>query len=233
MDGNGVDSGPIETRHIEPRDRWKDPLATTQFQNRWYSAEEAAELKRRFDIHMTAYRKQIRDNWERSPQGQLCLAFYNAFLAYKDYLDKNERGRWTPDGPIVKYEEHNLFEEALRMAARHNQERAETLRKNLEKAQRAARCRHVHANGEQCGAPRVRGRKLCHMHERMQEMKPEKPGLDLGPMEDPDSIQMGIKKLQAAIIDGKLEGKLVGQLAYTIQLAAWNVMRTSLVKDIG
>ncbi len=48
-------------------------------------------------------------------------------------------------------------------------------------------------------------------------------------MEDPDSIQMGIQKLQAAIIDGKLEGKLVGQLAYTIQLAAWNVMRTSMV----
>ena len=89
----------------------------------------------------------------------------------------------------------------------------------------------MHANGDQCGAPRVRGRKLCHMHERMEETKAEK--LNLGPMEDPDSIQMGIQKLQAAIIDGKLDGKQVGQLAYTIQLAAWNVMRTSMVRDIG
>ena len=110
-------------------------------------------------------------------------------------------------------------------------ERAEKDRKNLEKAQRAARCQHIHANGEQCGAPKVRGKKLCHMHERMEQTKAER--LDLGPMEDPDSIQMGIQKLQAAIIDGKLDAKQIGQLAYTIQLAAWNVMRTSMVKSIG
>jgi hypothetical protein len=227
MSGNGVNQGPIETRRIEPRDRWRDPLATTQFQNQWYTAEEAAELQRRFDISQAVYRKQIRDNWERSPQGQLCLTFYRAFLAYKEYLEKNERGRWTPDGPIVSYEEHKVFEEALRIAAQHNQERAETLRKNLEKAQRAARCRHIHTNGEQCGAPRVRGRKLCHMHERIEEAK----ALDLGSMEDPDSIQVAIQRLQKAIIDGKLTGKQVGQLAYTIQLAAWNVRSTSLMQS--
>jgi hypothetical protein len=231
MNGNGVNQGPIETREIEPRDRWRDPLATTEFQNQWYTAEEAAELKRRFNIRQAAYRKQIRDNWERSPQGELCLAFYSAFLAYKDYLEQNDRARWTPDGPIVDYDEHKLFQQALRIAAEHDQERSETLRKNLEKAQRAARCQHIHTNGEQCGAPRVRGRKLCHMHERIAEAKAE--ALDLGSMEDPDSIQVSIQKLQKAIIDGKLTGKQVGQLAYTIQLAAWNVTRTSLVQSPG
>jgi hypothetical protein len=55
--------------------------------------------------------------------------------------------------------------------------------------------------------------------------------LDLGSMEDPDSIQVAIQRLQKAIIDGKLTGKQVGQLAYTIQLAAWNVKRTSLGKE--
>jgi hypothetical protein len=51
--------------------------------------------------------------------------------------------------------------------------------------------------------------------------------LDLGPMEDPDSIQVAIRKLQGAIIERTLDNKQVGQLAYTIQLAAWNVTRTT------
>ncbi len=101
------------------------------------------------------------------------------------------------------------------------------MNQNLEKAQKAARCRHVYLNGDQCGAPRVKGRKLCHMHERMEEAKTEK--LDLGPIEDPDSIQVAIKRLQGAIIEGKLDHRQVGQLAYTIQMAAWNVTRTSMV----
>ena len=61
------------------------------------------------------------------------------------------------------------------------------------------------------------------MHQRLEETKSAK--LDLGPMEDPDSIQIGIKKLQGAIIEGTLDHRQVGQLAYTIQLAAWNVSR--------
>src|SRR5260221_11966801 len=86
------------------------------------------------------------------------------------------------------------------------------MNQNLEKAQKAARCRHVYLNGDQCGAPRVKGRKLCHMHERMEEAKTEK--LDLGPIEDPDSIQVAIKRLQGAIIEGKLDHRQVGEVAY-------------------
>ncbi len=39
----------------------------------------------------------------------------------------------------------------------------------------------------------------------------------------------GLKKLQGAIIEGTLDARQVGQLAYTIQLAAWNVGRTSIM----
>jgi hypothetical protein len=122
-------------------------------------------------------------------------------------------------------EEHALFATGLRVMSQHAQELEETRRKNLEKAKRAARCQHMHVSGEQCGSPRVRGRKLCYMHERMEEARTQK--LDLGPMEDPDSIQVAIRKLQSAIIEGTLDNKQVGQLAYTIQLAAWNVTRTT------
>jgi hypothetical protein len=63
------------------------------------------------------------------------------------------------------------------------------------------------------------------MHERMEEAKALK--LDLGPMEDPDSIQVAIMKLQRTVIEGTLDTKKIGQLAYLIQLAAWNVTRTT------
>ena len=127
----------------------------------------------------------------------------------------------------MHYEEHDLFKEGLRMAEEYRREQEEKRRHNLEKAQKAARCQHIYLNGRQCGAPRVKGSKLCRMHERVEEAKTAI--IDLGPMEDADSIQMGIRKLQGAIIEGKLSHRQVGQLAYTIQLAAWNVTRTSMV----
>jgi hypothetical protein len=233
MSSNGIDhgrmnQGPIETREIKPRDP-SDPQAMALHNGQWYSPEEAGELKQR-EIAIR-YKRENREKWEQTRQGQLCIAFYRAFQAYKDYMQANPTAIFTPYGPRLEYEEHKLFEEALRLMEDDRRIREETARRNLEKAQRAARCQHIHMNGEQCGAPRVRGRKLCHMHERMEEAKTEsfdKPeSFDMGSMEDPDSIQAAIQRLQKAIIDGKLESKQVGLLAYTIQLAAWNVTRTS------
>jgi hypothetical protein len=172
-----------------------------------------------------ARKKKFRQEWEQTGGGQLCLAFYDAFKKYKEYLETHSGEAARPSGPLrMKYEEHRVFEECLRTLEDNKREREETLRRNLEKAQSAARCEHEFLSGERCRAPRVRDRQLCRMHEGMEEAKAVK--LDLGPMEDPDSIQVGIRKLQAAIIDGKLDSKQIGHLAYTIQLAAWNVTRT-------
>ena len=172
-----------------------------------------------------------RKSWEESEAGRLCIAFYDSFRAYEKYLQQFPHALFNHFGKRLDFKEHLAFEQSLKFMEQDRRERAEKDRRNLEKAQRAARCQHTYVNGDECAAPRVRGKKLCHMHERMEQIKAER--LDLGPMENPDSIQMGIQKLQAAIIDGKLDAKQVGQLAYTIQLAAWNVMRTSMVKDIG
>ena len=171
-------------------------------------------------------KKKFRQEWEQTGGGQLCLAFYDAFKRYKDYLDSHSGETALPSGPISnKYDEHTVFQKCLSTLESYKREREEMLRRNLEKAQKAARCQHLFLSGEQCRAPRMRKKKLCRMHERMEEAKAVK--LDLGPMEDPDSIQVGIRKLQAAIIDGKLDSKQIGHLAYTIQLAAWNVTRTT------
>jgi hypothetical protein len=221
----------IRTREIKPRERGRDPLATTFYKDNWYSAEEAEEMERRFKVWQTAYVKEGKDEWEQTHQGKLCLAFYKAFHAYRKYLEENEFARRSPHGYDVDYDEHMLFEEGLRIVENLQEEREEKLRRNLEKAQKAARCRHTYLNGRQCGAPRVRGRKLCHMHERVEEAKTAV--IDLGPMEDADSIQMAIRRLQGAILEGKLNHRQIGQLAYTIQLAAWNVTRTSvMVKNL-
>jgi len=217
----------IQTREIKPRERGRDPLATTCYNDNWYSAEEAEELKRRFKVWQAAYRKEGKDKWEQTHQGKLCLAFYEAFHAYRKYLEENKFAIRSPHGHDVDYDEHKLFEEGLRMVESLKREREETLRRNLEKAQKAARCRHRYLNGRQCGAPRVKGKKLCHMHERVEESKTAI--IDLGPLEDGDSIQMAIRRLQGAILEGKLNHRQIGQLAYTIQLAAWNVTRTSVM----
>ncbi len=177
-----------------------------------------------------ARKTKFRQEWTQTGGGQLCLAFYDAFKKYKDYLETHGGEASRPSGPFnMKYEEHGVFEECLKTMENRKREQEETLLKNLEKAQKAARCQHQFLNGEQCRAPRIRGKKLCRMHERMEEAKAVK--LDLGPMEDADSIQVGIRKLQAAIIDGKLDTKQIGHLAYTIQLAAWNVTRTTAARE--
>jgi len=210
----------IRTREIKPRERGKDPLATREWTNQWYSEEEYKELQRR-------YIQAGKDKWEQTKHGKLCLAFYEAFHAYRKYLEEHAFARRSPQGHDVDYDEHKLFEEGLRIVEELQEEREEKLRRNLEKAQKAARCRHTYLNGRQCGAPRVRGRKLCHMHERVEDAKTAV--IDLGPMEDADSIQMAIRRLQGAILEGKLNHRQIGQLAYTIQLAAWNVTRTSVM----
>jgi hypothetical protein len=52
--------------------------------------------------------------------------------------------------------------------------------------------------------------------------------LDLGALEDPDSVQLGIMKLQRAVIDGTLDRQQVTQLTTLLQIAAWNAPRTRL-----
>jgi hypothetical protein len=233
MEENGQNGAEFPNKfngiEIKPREK-DDPLA----QVRWHgptgeflvSREEAEELTRRSHLQADALKKEQKEEWLASAGGQICTKFWNAFREYEDFLQENPEARHMAMGWNDKYyDEHQLFEEGLKVMATYADERAETRRKSLEKAKKSARCQHLHVSGEQCGSPKMRGRKLCYMHERMEEAR--SATLDLGPMEDPDSIQIAIRKLQSAIIEGKLGPRQVGQLAYTIQLAAWNVTRTT------
>jgi hypothetical protein len=222
----GIEQAGTEEKEIEPRD-YRDPRAQVNIQGFWYAKEEVEQVDRQNARRRAAHEKNMREKWLETEQGKLCMAFYQAFQEYRKFLEQNLNAQRRPDGAAVEFKEHKLFEEGLRMVRNHQVERAERDRKNLELAQSAARCEHNFVDGERCRAPRMNGKELCRMHERMEEAKALK--LDLGPMEDPDSIQIAIKKLQAAVIDGVLDHKQVAALSYLIQLAAWNVTRTSMV----
>ena len=232
MNENGQNGAEVPNKFngIEIKSREKDdPLAQVLWSGPTgeflVSCEEAEELTRRSQLRADALKKKQKEEWLASDGGQLCMKFWNAFREYQDFLQENPQARHMAMGWNNEYyDEHKLFEKGLKVMATYADERAETRRKSLEKAKKAARCEHLYVSGEQCGSPRIRGRKLCYMHERMEEAR--SATLDLGPLEDPDSIQEAIRKLQGAIVEGKMSHRQMGQLAYTIQLAAWNVTRT-------
>ena len=210
---------------IRPRHH-TDPRATVNLSGDWYAPEEVEQVERQDAQRRAEYERDMKELWVQTPEGKLCLELYAKFQEYKQYLEENLPARVRRDGAALDFEEHKLFEEALRMVSDYHQEREEKDRRNLEKAQLAARCEHTFLDGERCRAPRMKGKKLCRMHKGMEAAKALK--MDLGPMEDPDSIQVGIMKLQRAVIDGTLDHRQVASLAYLIQLAAWNVTRTNM-----
>jgi len=211
---------------ILPRKR-DDPEAKAYLRGVGYFAEHEIEEARQqraeqFEQHIQA----MRGLWERTPQGQLCLQLYKKFMEYKEHLASNPVARICADGDPVDFPEHMLFANALKEVQLENEKRTELARFNLAKARQAARCEYVYMDGRNCGSPKMKSGTFCYKHDRMEQVKATK--LDLGPMEDPDSIQVAIKKLQVAVIDGTLDGRQVSQLSYLIQLAAWNVRNTTL-----
>ncbi len=197
-----------------------DPEANVHMFGDYYADYEVEEVKQQYMKMWEEHQKKSYEEWSKTPHGALCIEMHAKFQEYKKFLEEN---RWArkPEGALGEFEEHELFAEALKEVSNHQSERAERDRKNLEKAQMAARCEHVFMDGERCRAPRLRGRKLCRMHDRLDAANTTK--LDLGPMEDPESILVAIKRLLAAILEGTVDSKLVGQLTNLIQVAAWNV----------
>lgn len=193
-------------------------------------AQPAEQVHRQHAERQAAYLREQRDQWAQTPQGKLCLELHQKFQEYKKYLAEHPWADQRPDGAKLlldkaTFPEHKLFADALKEVKDYERERSEKDLRNLQLAQQAARCEHKYLDGEGCRAPQLRGKKLCRMHQGMEDARAVK--LDLGSMEDADSIQVAIMKLQQAVIDNTLDSGQIGRLAYLIQLAAWNVTRTT------
>ncbi|HKV91945.1 MAG TPA: hypothetical protein VJW20_05295 [Candidatus Angelobacter sp.] len=76
-----------------------------------------------------------------------------------------------------------------------NQKIFNRMKTNIERAHQAARCRYPKTNGTTCRAPRVRGKKFCHMHLMMEEARPQK--INLPNLADARGIHGAIAKGRA------------------------------------
>lgn len=95
------------------------------------------------------------------------------------------------------------------------------LKARLELADEAPRCRWVRQDGTSCGSPQMKKHIYCFAHRQMMEARAL--ALSLPALEDANAIQIGIMRIQKALIEGTISTKTAGLLLYSMQLALQNV----------
>jgi hypothetical protein len=178
----------------------------------WYKAgsndEKAAVQQMRDERRLREAKERERQAWPATRAGQLLKQLGECFTAYRECLMEDPR----------------LQEKALEFDEV-NQKIFDRMKTNMERAHSAPRCRYEKANGATCRAPRVRGKKYCHMHLMLEEARPQK--ISLPSLGDANAIQAAIAKGAQAVVDGKLEQKQASILGYYLQLALSNVGRVN------
>jgi hypothetical protein len=160
--------------------------------------------ERRLREHQEREREREKQAWPASRAGQLLKKLGECFEEYRECLAQDPR----------------LQEKALAFDEM-NQKIFNRMRTNIERAHTAPRCQQPKAGGGTCRAPRVRGKKLCHMHLMLEEARPEK--INLPNLGDAYAIHGAIAKGAQGVVDGKLDYKQASILGYYLQLALSNV----------
>jgi len=99
------------------------------------------------------------------------------------------------------------------------------LKARLQMADAAPRCRWVRQDGTACGSPQMKKHIYCFAHRQMMEARAL--ALSLPAQEDANAIQIGIMRIQKALIEGTISTKMAGLLLYSMQLALQNVKQTT------
>jgi hypothetical protein len=99
------------------------------------------------------------------------------------------------------------------------------LKARLELADATPRCRWVRQDGTSCGSPQMKKHIYCFAHWQMMEARAL--ALSLPALEDANAIQIGIMRIQKALIEGTISAKTAGLLLYSMQLALQNVGRVT------
>ena len=212
--------------------RWQDDVPTDGFGFRQgedamgFTAEEReltikAHTRDEFEVLIRArderrlkeHEERERQAWPTTRAGQLLKKLGECFAEYKECLEQDPR----------------LQEKALAFDEM-NQKVFNRIKTNIERAHKAPRCRHEKAGGGTCRAPRVRGKKYCHMHEMLEDARPEK--ISLPNLGDANAIHGAIAKGAQAVVDGKLEYKQASILGYYLQLALSNIGRVNFEEGI-
>jgi len=102
------------------------------------------------------------------------------------------------------------------------------LKQRLRLAEMAPRCQWVRQDGTGCGSPQMKQHIYCFAHIQMAEAMDLM--LRLPPPEDPNAIQVGLMRIQKAVIEDTISMKKAGMLLYSMQLALTNVGQTTFGK---
>jgi len=169
-------------------------------------------IRQRDERRLREHQEREKQAWPTTRAGQLLKKLGECFAEYKECLERDPR----------------LQEKALAFDEM-NQKIFNKMRTTMERAHQAPRCRHPKAGGGTCHAPRVRGKKYCHMHEMLEEARPEK--INLPNLGDAYAIHAAIAKGAQAVVDGKLDYKQASILGYYLQLALSNVGRVDFEEE--
>jgi len=168
---------------------------------------------RRLREHNEREKERERQAWARTEAGQLLKKLGECFAEYRDCLAKEP-----------ELEQKGLEYDAI------NQKIFNKMKTTIDRANRAPRCQYPKGNGETCRAPRVRGKKFCHMHLMMEEARPEK--IRLPNLADAAGIHGAIAKGAQAVVDGKIDYKQASILGYYLQLALSNVGKVDFEENL-
>lgn len=179
------------------------------------SEDDRMAIMRQRDARRLQERKEREQQvWAKSHAGQLLKKLGDCFAEYRECLMGDPK----------------LQEKALEFDEV-NQKIFNRMRTNIEQAHNSPRCRFQKPNGMTCRAPKVRGKKYCHMHIMLEEARPEK--ISLPNLGDANGIQAAIAKGAQAVVDGKLDQKQAGLLGYYLQLAVSNIGRVDFDEERG
>jgi hypothetical protein len=189
---------------------------TREEEEMWHQpdVDRNAIMQMRDERRAVLRREQESREWQASEAGRLLKQLGECFAAYRECLAQDPR-----------LQEKALAHDEL------NQRLFNRIRTNLERANSAPRCRYEKANGMTCRAPKVRGKKYCHMHLMLEEARPQK--ISLPSLGDANGIQAAIAKGAQAVVDGKLEQKQASILGYYLQLAFSNVGRVDFEEPVA
>jgi DNA-binding MarR family transcriptional regulator len=101
----------------------------------------------------------------------------------------------------------------------------EKLKQRLKMADMAPRCQWVRQDGTSCRSPQMKQHIYCFAHKQMAQARTLM--LMLPAAEDANAIQVGLMRIQKAVIEDTISMKKAGLLLYSMQLALTNVGQTT------
>jgi murein DD-endopeptidase MepM/ murein hydrolase activator NlpD len=101
--------------------------------------------------------------------------------------------------------------------------------------EKVRRCTHIKTNGIQCGSPAMSDGEACYFHRqaaldfprRRSAMQVAEPLIDLALIDDADGIHYALMQVMQGMLNGSLESKMAGRMAYTLQVMSANFKQTS------